>query len=133
VPLVVGLWLALIGYTIAWAGYRNLGITYRPGSDGSITPSQNPVTLLDAFTGREPAAVAAAAGPSASNFLTPASQAATAAGNAAAQGAAVVGRNAVTAAGGGRGAGALGLLDGLARGTVHVVDHVRIGAGSLRR
>jgi hypothetical protein len=135
VPLVLGLWLALIGYTIAWAGWRNLGITYHPGSNGSITPSQNPVTLLDAFTGKEPATLAAAAGPSASNFLTPASQAVTASANAAAQGAALVGRNAAAAAGqlGGRGAGAQDLLDSLARGTVHVVDYVRIGAGSLHR
>jgi hypothetical protein len=63
VPLVVGLWLALVGYTVAWAGWRNLGISYQPQADGSIKASQPPVTLLDAFTGGRPPASTGAAIP----------------------------------------------------------------------
>lgn len=52
--VAIGIWLALLGYTVAWAGWRNLGIAYSPQSDGSVIPSSPPVSLLDAFTCRSP-------------------------------------------------------------------------------
>lgn len=52
--VAIGIWLALLGYTVAWAGWRNLDITYSPQTDGSVVPSSAPVGLLDAFTCRTP-------------------------------------------------------------------------------
>lgn len=74
--VAIGIWLALLGYTVAWAGWRNLGITYSPQSDGSVVPSAPPLTLLDAFTCREPAASAAAPSSSGPSPATPAAPAA---------------------------------------------------------
>jgi hypothetical protein len=136
VPLVLGLWLALIGYTIAWAGWRNLGISFSPQADGSIRASQSAITLLMAFTGKEPPAPAGAASSTARDFTNPAVAGVTAGANAALQGAAVTGQAVLGAtnqlAGGGAGGGPGGLVDVLARGLVQSVDNVRAGARSLR-
>jgi hypothetical protein len=34
--LPLAIWLVLIGYTIAWTGRQNLGISYQPQADGTI-------------------------------------------------------------------------------------------------
>jgi hypothetical protein len=36
--LPLAIWLFLVGYTIAIAGKRNLGVSYQPQADGSIKP-----------------------------------------------------------------------------------------------
>lgn len=46
----VGIWLALIGYAIAWAGWRNSAVSYSAQSDGSIKASGQTYSLRDAFT-----------------------------------------------------------------------------------
>lgn len=46
----VGIWIALLGYAIAWAGWRNMGVSYSAQSDGSIKASGQTYSLLDAFT-----------------------------------------------------------------------------------
>jgi hypothetical protein len=135
--LVLGLWLALIGYTVAWSGWRNLGITYTAQPNGSLTASQPAVSLLDAFTGREPAPAAASSN-AWWNALAPAQQAAIEANNAALQGAAVTGQAVLgatnrLAGGGGQGAGPPRPVDRLARGLVQVVDNVGRGTRGLVR
>jgi len=54
IPLAI--WLVLIGYSIAWTGKMNLGVSYKAQADGSITPVDSQgqpartYTLLDAVT-----------------------------------------------------------------------------------
>lgn len=58
--LVLAIWIFLIGYTIAWTGKMNLGVSYKPQNDGSIKAVDdkgNPAktyTLMDAITCGEP-------------------------------------------------------------------------------
>lgn len=54
IPLVI--WVVLVGYTMAWTGRQNLGLSYRPQPDGSLQvqdqsgkPSRT-WTFLDAAT-----------------------------------------------------------------------------------
>src|SRR5437762_1277962 len=58
--LPLAIWIFLIGYTIAWTGKMNLGLSYKPQSDGSIKAVDdkgNPAktySLMDAVTCGEP-------------------------------------------------------------------------------
>lgn len=65
--VAIGIWVVLLGYGVAWAGWRNLGISWSPQTDGSVTPSTQPYSLLDAFTCRTPSSATTnpAPGPSA--------------------------------------------------------------------
>jgi predicted component of type VI protein secretion system len=50
--LAVGVWAIVLGYAIAWCGWRNFGITYCAGTSG-VEASATPVTLLGALTGKD--------------------------------------------------------------------------------
>lgn len=63
----IGIWLALLGYAVAWSGWQNLGITYSPQTDGSVVPSSASTTLLDAFLCRSPGPAAGQEGPAPSS------------------------------------------------------------------
>ena len=58
--LVLAIWLFLLGYVIAWTGKMNLGVSYKPQSDGSIKAVDdkgNPAktySLMDAITCAQP-------------------------------------------------------------------------------
>ena len=58
--LVLAIWLTLIGYAVAITGKRNLGVSYKPQSDGSIKPvdangnEARTYSLLDVVTCGEP-------------------------------------------------------------------------------
>lgn len=50
----IGIWLVLLGYTVAYVGIVNAGLTGTPQSDGSVSWSSTPMTIMQAFTGQNP-------------------------------------------------------------------------------
>lgn len=54
----IGIWLVLLGYTVAYVGIVNVGLQGTANADGSVTWSGQPQTVWTALTGSNPGAAA---------------------------------------------------------------------------